>query len=77
MWSGEIFVGSFGALLGQLPFVCPGFTFDVKLRLGARVFGTRKYRILEIVEEHLDGDIGKSTYPLKIGLKTFLAVFSF
>ncbi|KAE9972619.1 hypothetical protein BLS_001911 [Venturia inaequalis] len=37
--------------LGHIPYICPGYTFDVRPRLGNTAFRTRKYKILEIVED--------------------------
>lgn len=45
---------------GHIPYICPGYTFDVRPRLGNTAFRTRKYKILEIVEDSPGVADGKS-----------------
>ncbi|TLD37684.1 AAA-domain-containing protein [Venturia nashicola] len=53
-----------GSALGHIPYICPGYAFDIRPRLGSIVFRTRRYKILEIVEDRSNATEtdGTSTY---------------
>lgn len=63
--------------LGDLPFICPGYTFDVMPRLPRRShFRKRTYKIVEILEENQEDASGKFTLWKDTSLENSLPIFT-